>query len=148
DRRAIASLAVEGATLAQTVDETTRRIAHELAPDRALDPRHATPRAQALYRLGDVQRRNANFFKAPPHLEPSGVTDPKLFEGWYALAVARSWVLAPESSVFDAVTHARATAPTEVERALVDAVARYLHHDMAGARALLEPLLARQGLST
>jgi tetratricopeptide (TPR) repeat protein len=141
------TLTVEAATLAQAVDAATRAIARAVAPDRILEPSHARNRAQALYRLGDAQLRNANFQRALPYLEQTVVADPKLFEGWYALALARSWVLVPESRVFEAVEAARALAPTPAERTLVEAVARYLHHDLPGARAILEPFVATPGLS-
>jgi hypothetical protein len=46
----------------------------------------------------------------------------------------------PESRVFAAIDTARATAPTEIKRRLVDGIGHYLHHELAKARAILEPL--------
>ena len=133
--------------LAKLLEDVTSRIAHEIAPGRALDHSHATVRAQALFAIGDDYLKNNDFQMAWVFLEQAVVADPKYFDAWYALALTRSWVLAPESLVFAAIDQARSLAPTELKRTLVDAEGRFVHNDLPGARALLEPIIDNPKLS-
>src|SRR5205814_1379594 len=111
------------------------------------DRTRGSNRAHALQAIGEEHLRNTDFWMAWAFLEQAVVADPKFFEGWYALALTRGWVLAPESRVYAALEAARATAPTEVKRKLVDGAGRYLHHDFRAARAIFEPLVDDPALS-
>ncbi|HUJ59957.1 MAG TPA: serine/threonine-protein kinase [Kofleriaceae bacterium] len=133
--------------LARLLEDVTNGVAGAIAPGHELDRSHAAIRARSLYAIGDEHLRDTRFQLAWPFLEQAVAADPTFFPGWYALALTRSWVLAPESRVFEAVAQARATAPSAVERALVDGLSSYLHHDLRGARAILEPLAANPALS-
>ena len=133
--------------LAKLLEDITGAVARTIAPGHALDRHHAEIRARALYAIGDEHLRNTRFQLAWPFLEQAVNADPTFFEGWYALALTRSWVLAPETRVYEAIDAARANAPGDVERTLVDGLSKYLHHDLAGARDILEPLAKNPALS-
>jgi TolB-like protein len=133
--------------LANLLEDVTNDVARAIAPGHELDRSHAAIRARSLYAIGDEYLRATRFQLAWPFLEQAVAADPAFFPGWYALALTRSWVLAPESRVFGAVEHARVTAPSALDRELVAGLSKYLHHDLRGARAILEPLSANPALS-
>ena len=132
--------------LARLLDDVAVAIATTLSPGAKL-PAPGGPRARALRAIGDEYLRINDFQMARPFLEQTVIADPSFFEGWYSLLLTRSSILAPESAVLEALDGATRTAPTPTKKRLVDGIGKYLRHDLAGARAALDELVADPALA-
>jgi tetratricopeptide (TPR) repeat protein len=134
------------AELFMLLDDIAAAIATTLAPGAKL-PDNGANRARALHAIGEDYLRNNDFQMARPFLEQAVLADRKFYDGWYSLMLARSWVLAPESTVTEALEAASATAPTPTKKKLVEGIRHYLRHEHPKARAVLEKLVDDRSLT-
>ncbi len=99
--------------------------------------------ALAFYKPGQAFLDAANWYEARPYLEQAVQVDPAFFEGWYAVASVRSWMLAPPQDVVAAAERAVALAPktgASGKQAVLRGALRFLEDDYKGAIAVLAPL--------
>jgi hypothetical protein len=83
--------------------------------------------------------RDGRFTEARVYLEQAVDADPTYADGWYGVAITRSWMSAPEELVLAAAERAR-VGVVGPKAALLAGVAAYMRMEYAESRRLLEPL--------
>jgi predicted Ser/Thr protein kinase/tetratricopeptide (TPR) repeat protein len=119
------------------------QVARAVNPDARLALGANNRLARALTTRGEQSIKDSTFYDAVLYLEPAVLADPKLFDAWNTLALAREWKFAPEEDVKQAVDHARALAPDDISRQLLTGISQYLDRDFRAALVTLAPLEAQ-----
>ena len=80
----------------------------------------------------------------PQKLEQAVDADTTFADGWYAVAITRAWMMAPDSLVLAAADRAQALS-AGAKADLMRGMALFLRHDFGASRRALEPLADQPG---
>jgi tetratricopeptide (TPR) repeat protein len=137
---------VDGATVPALMNDIAERVAQSVDPNKSLRRGPNPQRARLLFARGEPKLARLDFDQARPFLDQAVDADPTYFDAWYALASVRKWMMAPDPEVREAIDAAYQRAAPGPKKQLLDGASRFMRQDFAGARAILEPLVASNGL--
>src|SRR5262249_51427661 len=130
-------LELDGAALPKLMNEITEQTAHTIDPTKTQDRGPSPQLARMLFARGEPKLARLDFDQARPFLDQAVEADPAYFDAWYALASVRSWMMAPEGEVEQAIDIAYDKAGPGPKKQLLEGASRALHHDFRSARAVL-----------
>ena len=134
-------LELDGVAIPKLMDDIVEHVAQRIDPRKTWNRGPDPQLARRLFAMGEPKLARLDFDQARPFLDQAVDADPSFFDAWYALASVRSWMMAPEAEVEEAIEMADRQASPGARKQLLDGASRFFHRDYPGARAVLEPLV-------
>jgi tetratricopeptide (TPR) repeat protein len=94
----------------------------------------------ALYDDALASLNSHDYALASVKFESLVADQPKFYEAWYYLALARAWAARPHEKILEAAHRARELAPSERDEALLTGLISFLQRDYRGAQDQLAAL--------